>query len=290
MSGTLFVVATPIGNLEDITLRALRVLREVDLIAAEDTRRTARLLAAHAIRTPTTSFHAHNARARTPLVIDRLLAGGSVALVTDAGTPGISDPGSELVRACVDQGVAVDVLPGPSAAVAAAVMSGFDLTRLDIRGFVPRNVMARKHFLEAIGAASSTAVVFEAPHRVVACVEEMRRCFGNRQICVVRELTKAHQEVIRGTPDTVLPRLKARGEFTIVLASVEAHDVPSAVNQTDPLTERQIFDEFVQMPDSVGSRRTRIAKLAARLGRSTRDVYAAVERVKAASRDDGAGS
>lgn len=285
MSGTLFVVATPIGNLEDITLRALRVLREVDLIAAEDTRRTARLLSAHGIRTPTTSFHAHNARARLPLVIDQMMAGKNVALVTDAGTPGISDPGSELVRACIERQIAVDVVPGPSASVAAAVISGYDLTRLDIRGFVPRNMKERKIFIESIATSPSTAVVFEAPHRVVACVEEMCHCFGNRQICVVRELTKVHQEVIRGTPEVVLPSIKPRGEFTIVIAPVDPQDAQRSSRQEEILSEHEIFDKFVRMPDSSGSRRSRIAALAARLGRSPRDVYAAVERAKAAGRD-----
>src|SRR5687768_6739073 len=143
-AGTLFVVATPIGNLEDVTLRALRVLREVELIAAEDTRRTARLLAHHGIQTPTLSYHEHNARGRIPQLLDRLLAGASVAIVTDAGTPGVSDPGAELVRACVGAGIAIDPVPGVSAPLAAVIASGFPVIPLTICGFAPSKSKERR--------------------------------------------------------------------------------------------------------------------------------------------------
>src|SRR5687768_17130217 len=166
MPGILHVVATPIGNLEDITLRALRVLREVPLIAAEDTRRTARLLARHAVSTPTISFHEHNARSRLPQLIARLQRGESVALVTDAGTPGISDPGTELVQACIEAGIGVDPIPGVSAPLAAAVASGFPLMPLTILGFPPYRSKDRRHWFETLCGTTNTVTFFEAPHRI----------------------------------------------------------------------------------------------------------------------------
>src|SRR5687768_12742892 len=156
MSGTLFVVATPIGNLEDVTLRALRVLRTVDLIAAEDTRRTARLLAHHGISTPTLSFHQHNTRGRVPQLVARLQQGASVALVTDAGTPGVSDPGVELVQACVTAGIVVDPVPGVSAPLAAAIGSGFPVIPLTVLGFAPSRSKDRLRWLEEVSAIKNT--------------------------------------------------------------------------------------------------------------------------------------
>src|SRR3954464_6327224 len=173
MSGTLYVVATPIGNLEDITLRALRVLREVGLIAAEDTRRTARLLAHYAISTRTTSFHEHNARARTPQLLAKLREGTSIALVTDAGTPGVSDPGVELVAACIAERVTVDPVPGVSAPLAAAVASGFPLESLTVLGFAPSRSNARKMFVADLAGRPGVVTFFEAPHRVRQTIIEM---------------------------------------------------------------------------------------------------------------------
>ncbi|MEQ1575230.1 MAG: 16S rRNA (cytidine(1402)-2'-O)-methyltransferase, partial [Vicinamibacterales bacterium] len=218
MTGTLFVVATPIGNLEDITLRALRVLREADVIAAEDTRRTARLLGRHGIQTPTISFHEHNTRSRVPQLLTRLEAGESVALVTDAGTPSISDPGVELVRACIGKGVAVDSIPGPSAPITAASLSGFPLDSLTVLGFPPARAAERKKWMEALAILPHTVSFFEAPHRIRATLSEAALILGNRQIMVGRELTKIHQELLRGPAGAVLEALtSARGEFTVVV-------------------------------------------------------------------------
>ncbi len=166
MSGTLFVVATPIGNLEDVTLRALRVLRTVDLIAAEDTRRTARLLAHHGISTPTLSFHQHNTRGRVPQLVARLQQGASIALVTDAGTPGVSDPGVELVQACVTVGIVVDPVPGVSAPLAAAIGSGFPVIPLTVLGFAPARSKDRLRWLKNVSAIENTVTFFETPHRI----------------------------------------------------------------------------------------------------------------------------
>src|SRR5688572_1978923 len=187
MPGILYVVATPIGNLEDITLRALRVLREVTLIAAEDTRRTAKLLTHYGISTPTLSFHEHNSRERIPRLLARLTAGDSIAVVTDAGTPGVSDPGAELVHACVAAGVPVDPLPGASAPLTAVVASGFPVLPLTIYGFAPSRSKDRISFLQAVSELKSTVAFFESPHRIAGTLAEAALCLGNRPIMLGRE-------------------------------------------------------------------------------------------------------
>ncbi len=278
MSGTLYVVATPIGNLEDITLRALRVLREVQVIAAEDTRRTARLLSAHSILTPTISFHAHNARTRLPRLMHQLQQGRDIALVTDAGTPGVSDPGVEFVRGCVDAGLKVDVVPGPTAPIAAAVVSGFSLNRLTLLGFVPRGRADRKEFWREVLASPGTVCFFETPHRIAATLQEMVDIFGERQILVARELTKVHQEFLRGTPAEVLSRMGLpRGEFTLVVDQY-SQAVPADRVETDAETAIQ----FGLSSRSTGatSKRGQVVAFAKTLGRPARDVYAALERAK----------
>jgi 16S rRNA (cytidine1402-2'-O)-methyltransferase len=218
MTGTLYVVATPIGNLEDITLRALRVLGEVAAIAAEDTRRTAKLLAHHGIATPTISFHEHNARARVPQLIGRLKRGESVALVSDAGTPGVSDPGLDLVQACIADHIPIDPVPGASAVLTALVASGFPSAPVTFLGFPPSRAKDRTRFWSVVSETKSTVVIFEAPHRIQATLGEAGRYLGTRLLCIGRELTKLHQEFLRGPADELADRLKSpRGEFTIVI-------------------------------------------------------------------------
>src|SRR5688572_20306003 len=180
--GTLFVVATPIGNLEDITLRALRVLRDVDVIAAEDTRRTAKLLAHHAISTVTVSFHEHNTRTRVPQLVARLQQGAQVAVVTDAGTPGVSDPGMELVQACIDNRIAVEPVPGVSAPLTAAVASGFPLVPLSFWGFAPSRSKDRSRWLSDISSTLHTCIFFESPHRIAITLQEAILILGDRPI------------------------------------------------------------------------------------------------------------
>ena len=277
MSGTLFVVATPIGNLEDITLRALRVLREADLIAAEDTRRTARLLAHYAISTPTTSFHRHNTRSRLPTLVARLERGDSVALVTDAGTPGVSDPGTELVQACVERNIVVDPIPGVSAPLAAAVASGFPLAPLTIFGFVPARAKDRKYWLERVQALSHTFSFFEAPHRILRTLLDASTILGDRPILIAREISKVHQEFIRGrTGDIVGQITDVRGEFTVV---VGPNDPPStALNMSN---DQEIWAEFGRLNYKVvGGRRQLVVDLARKHGRSPKDVYAIIEKLK----------
>jgi 16S rRNA (cytidine1402-2'-O)-methyltransferase len=277
MPGTLYVVATPIGNLEDVTLRGLRVLREADLVAAEDTRRTARLLARHAISTPTISFHEHNTRSRLPQLISRLEAGESIALVSDAGTPGISDPGVELVRACVESQIPIDPIPGVSAPLAAAVASGFPLTPLTICGFPPSRLKDRTSWLEEIYSIQNTLTFFEAPHRIASTLKAAADIFGERPIMLGRELTKVHQEFLRGSAGELSERLQglARGEFTVVMGPMTKHVELRAVSDDD------IVREFGQIAkDAPLSRRGVIAATARRLGVSSRTVYLAIEQAK----------
>jgi len=222
MSGTLYVVATPIGNLEDITLRALRILGEVAVIAAEDTRRTAKLLTHHGIATTTISFHEHNARTRVPQLVARMQRGESVALVSDAGTPGVSDPGRELVEACIEAAIPVDPIPGASAVLAALVASGFPTSPVTFLGFPPYKASDRKRWLSAAAEYDSTLVFFEAPHRIAEVLAEAGQYLGNRPLLVAREITKIHQEFLRGTAPDLAERLNnPRGEFTIVVGPSE---------------------------------------------------------------------
>ena len=220
-SGTLYLVATPIGNLEDITLRALRVLREVALIAAEDTRRTRKLLAHHGIPARVLSVHEHNEIARAPELIARLLAGESIALVSDAGTPGLSDPGVELVRQAVDGGIPVIALPGPSAFVTALVASGLPTEPVTFLGFLPPAPGERRRTLEAYRAVAHTLVIYEAPHRLLKTLQALLTAWGDRKIAVARELTKIHEELFRGTIAEAadhFTRQRPLGEFTLVVA------------------------------------------------------------------------
>ena len=277
MPGTLFIVATPIGNLEDITLRALRVLREADVIAAEDTRRTAKLLAHHAISTPTLSFHAHNTRSRLPQLLARLERGENVALVTDAGTPGVSDPGVELVAAAVEQGIAIDPIPGASAPLVAGIASGFPLEPLTILGFPPYRSNARLSWLKEANEIKNTFTFFEAPHRILLTLRAAEHIFVDRPIMVGRELTKRHQEFIRGSVTDVIGRLpEPRGEFTVIVA-------PAPTPEATPIeaSEDKLVDEFWHLTElTLGSRRATVSIVAKKYGRSTRDVYAMIERSK----------
>jgi 16S rRNA (cytidine1402-2'-O)-methyltransferase len=280
MSGTLFVIATPIGNLEDITLRALRVLREADLVAAEDTRRTAKLLSHHGISVPTLSFHEHNAHSRLPGLLRRLAEGARVALVSDAGTPGVSDPGIRLVRACHDQALSVSVVPGPSAPLAAAVASGFPLEPLTIQGFAPARSKDRIRWLEAVRSIPHTVTWFETPHRVARMLEDARGILGERQMFAARELTKAHEELIRGTAASILATLSSlRGEFTIVAGPLQ-----KTANDTAVPDDQLVVAEFGRMADkSRGGRRAAVTIVAKRLGMRPREVYAAIERARSSA-------
>jgi 16S rRNA (cytidine1402-2'-O)-methyltransferase len=217
----LYLVATPIGNLEDITLRALRVLREADVIACEDTRYTRRLLDHYGIRRPTLSYHEHNERARAAELVERLARGESIAVVTDAGTPGISDPAYRLVTAAIARGIAVVPIPGATALVAALVVSGLPTDAFRFIGFLPAKRQARRAKLEELRAARETLVLYEAPHRVRETLAAAREVLGDRPAALARELTKIHEQFLRGTLSEISAQLgpqDARGELTLVIA------------------------------------------------------------------------
>ena len=203
-SGTLFVVATPIGNLEDITLRALRVLKDADLIAAEDTRVTRKLLAHFDIHTPLTSYHQHTEARKVEWIVEQVARGRRVALVSDAGTPGISDPGDELITACIEAGLDVVVVPGPSAVIAALVASGLPARRFAFEGFLPRAAGERRARLEALRSEERTLLFYEAPSRVLATLEAIYQVLGDRRVAVAREMTKRFEEVVRGRASEAL--------------------------------------------------------------------------------------
>ena len=227
--GVLYVVATPIGNLEDVSPRALRVLSEVAVIACEDTRHSARLLSTNSIRTPTVSYFEHNEERRTPELIERLRRGESVAIITDAGTPGISDPGYRLVRAAAAAGIRVAAVPGPSAVIAAISIAGLPTDRFTFEGFLPQRASARHRALEALAREPRTMVFYEAARRLAATLIEMEAVFGaDRQAAVVREITKAFEESVRGSLSELRARFtaaEARGEIVVVVAGARAQSV-----------------------------------------------------------------
>ncbi len=227
---TLYIVATPIGNLEDITLRALRVLKEVDLIAAEDTRHTRKLLSHYAISTPLISYHAHNQTSRGPELIRRLSAGENVALVSDAGTPGFSDPGADLVARAWEAGVKVEAAPGPAAGVAALSLSGFKGDILFL-GFLPRGEGRRTRLLRELAAENRVLIIYESPRRAPRTLEEIAGLMPGRLVLFVRELTKKFEQRWRGPAAEVAAQLRGvelRGECTLVLSRPEAEAVPAA--------------------------------------------------------------
>lgn len=212
MSGTLYLVATPIGNLGDITLRALETLRTVDVIAAEDTRKTGNLLRHFEISKPQVAYHEHNERQTTPRLIQRLLAGENIAVVTNAGTPGISDPGFVLVRAAIAEDIVVTVIPGPAAVVGALVISGLPVHAFTFRGFPPRKSAARQRFFAADVASPYTLIYYESVYRIVPTLTDALAVFGDRPAALVNDLTKLYETVWRGSLSDVLARAQAAGE------------------------------------------------------------------------------
>jgi 16S rRNA (cytidine1402-2'-O)-methyltransferase len=278
MPGTLFVVATPIGNLEDITARALRVLREASMIAAEDTRRTAHLLARYAITTPATSLHEHNETRKAAPILARLARGEDVALVSDAGTPTISDPGARLIRAAIDAGVRVETVPGPNAAIAALAVSGLPSETFTFMGFPPARSKDRSAWFENARRIGGTIVFYEAPHRIRQTLTDLARTVGDREVVICRELTKAHEELVRGPILAVLEKLSApQGEFTVVvnIGHTTEHDHAKAPTPAD------IALEFGEMTNMAGiSRRKAVAALSKSHGLRPNEVYAMIEAAK----------
>ena len=219
-TGKLSIVGTPIGNLEDITLRALRTLREADLIAAEDTRHSGHLLAHHQIRKPLVSYHEFNEAQRSAELLTNLKQGQRLALITDAGMPSISDPGFRLIRAALEAEIAVEVVPGPSAVTAALTASGLSPAAFSFHGFLPHKSGARRKLLTSLAALPWTLIFFESPHRLIKALADIEQILGNRGVVVARELTKKFEEVLRGDATSVLKRLENRtvkGEITLIV-------------------------------------------------------------------------
>ena len=277
MAGTLYVVATPIGNLEDVTLRALRVLREVSLIAAEDTRRTARLLQHYSISTRTTSLHEHNERTRTPSLIARLEGGDSVALVSDAGTPVVSDPGTHLVAAAHAAGIRVEPIPGASAVVAALSVSGLGEGSFVFVGFPPSRSNARKQWLERLLTENRVIVLYEAPHRIAATLQALLDTLGDRVIAVARELTKTHEQLKVGhITDIMAQDLPERGEFTVVISGNQPNLTPS-----NPLSPAAAAAAFGRLTENGGlPRRAALKALARQFNIPARAVFDLLEQAK----------
>lgn len=214
------MVATPIGNLEDITLRALRILKEVDLIAAEDTRRTRKLLTAYDLHTPLISYYAHNERHRGAYLIEQLQEGKNIALVSDAGTPGIADPGYYLLKLAWEAGIKVVPIPGASVITALLSVSGLPSERFRFENFLPPKTGQRRKRLEQLKSEDYTLVVFESPYRIIACLEDMAEILGEREIVIGREVTKQFEEFLRGTPSELLSMMKGKnpkGEFALII-------------------------------------------------------------------------
>ena len=278
MPGTLFVVATPIGNLEDVTARALRILREVTLIAAEDTRRTAHLLARYAITTPSTSLHEHNEAKKTSSLLTRLARGDNLALVSDAGTPTISDPGQRLIRSAIDAGFRVESVPGPSAILTALAASGLPTETFTFLGFPPTNAGTRTRWLTDLASARRTVIFFEAPHRLRETLAEIRSVIGDCPVLIAGELTKIHEKLVRGPISRVLELLESpRGEFTVVVDVGQTTEYAAAklVSDSDLLIE--LGETTVR--DGL-SRRRAISLIARRHRLTPNQVYAAIERAK----------
>ena len=278
MPGTLFVVATPIGNLEDITARALRVLREVAIIAAEDTRRTAQLLARYGIPTKTTSLREHNEASKTGALLARLERGESVALVSDAGTPTVSDPGHQLICRAAAAGIPVESIPGASAVVTALASSGFPGDTFTFLGYPPIRSNDRTRWLSDLASAGRTVVFFEAPHRIRETLEQILGTVGNCDAVVGRELTKVHERLVRGPISEVLLLLgEPKGEFTVVLDLGHKPDIRASAAPDDAglLKELKEITMSSRLP-----RRQAINVLARRHRLPPNDVYAAVERAR----------
>jgi 16S rRNA (cytidine1402-2'-O)-methyltransferase len=226
--GKLYLVPTPIGNLKDITLRALEVLQSVDLIAAEDTRQSLKLLNHFNIKKTLISYHQHNEQGKSNELLDRIKEGKNIALITDAGTPGISDPGSVVVQKCIEEGIEFEVLPGATAITTALVYSGLDTTKFIFRGFLPRENKERRPIIEDVKGRQETLIFYEAPHRLIDTLEFLKENLGNRKIAICRELTKLYEEILRMNLEEAIEHYKVvnpRGEYVLVIEGRSQEDI-----------------------------------------------------------------
>lgn len=274
MSGKLYLCATPIGNLEDITLRVLRVLKEVDLIAAEDTRNSIKLLNHFDIKTPMTSYHEYNKIEKAYTLIGKMQEGMNIALITDAGTPGISDPGEELARMCLDAGIEVTSLPGPAACITALTLSGLSTRRFAFEAFLPMDKKERKEVLQELVDETRTIIIYEAPHKLVKTLKDLRETLGNRRITLCRELTKKHETAFRTTIEELLScyeNEKPLGECVLVIegkSRKELKEAEAASWETVPVEEHMKIYEKQGM-----SRKDAMKQVAKDRGMSKREIY-----------------
>ncbi len=240
--GELYIVATPIGNLEDITLRAIRILQEVDIIAAEDTRHTLKLLNHLEITKPMISYHRHNEEVKTDELIQKLLEGKNIALVSDAGTPIISDPGGEVVKVALESGIKVEPIPGPCAAITALIASGIDAKEFTFLGFLPLNKKNRKEKLRQIEKQETTTILYEAPHKLMQTLEELSKITQNRKIVLARELTKIHEEYQTGTAQELKNRIQEpKGEYVII---IEKNEKSEEQEQKEELNNKTLEEHY----------------------------------------------
>ena len=274
MSGKLYLCATPIGNLEDITLRVLRTLKEVDLIAAEDTRNSIKLLNHFDIKTPMTSYHEYNKIDKAYVLINKMQEGQNVALITDAGTPGISDPGEELAAMCYEAGIEVTSLPGPAACITALTLSGLPTRRFAFEAFLPADKKERKQILEELKNETRTIILYEAPHRLVRTLEELKETLGNRRMTLCRELTKKHETAFHSTIDDLIlyyQTEKPLGECVLV---IEGRSRKEMEEKQKASWEKITIEEHMELYENKGHSRKEAMKLVANdRGMTKRDVY-----------------
>ena len=277
MAGTLYLCATPIGNLEDMTFRGVRILQEVDLIAAEDTRNSIRLLNHFEIKTPMTSYHEYNKIEKGRKLLEKLQAGIDIALITDAGTPGISDPGEELVKMCAEAGVAVTAVPGACACVTALTLSGLGTRRFAFEAFLPADKKERRGILEELKAETRTIVIYEAPHRLVRTLEELSEALGNRKISICRELTKKHETIFRTDFQQALAyyeKEEPRGECVMVIEGRKAEEL---LKEKQDAWKEMTPKEHVDMYEAQGIAKKEAMRMAAKdRGVSRREIYQAL--------------
>lgn len=275
----LYICGTPIGNLEDMTYRVVRVLSEVDLIAAEDTRQSVKLLNHFDIKTPLTSYYEHNKDVKGPQLIKLLQGGKDIALVTDAGMPGISDPGEDLIKLCYENNVPVTVVPGPTAVVTALVLSGLNSRSYIFEGFLPRNKKQRAEVLERLVDESRTTVFYEAPHHLVDTLDSIYKTVGDRNIAVARELTKKHETVNRGAVGEVLEYFKEnepKGEFVLVLEGKDKEKIKEdKIASFEEMTIEEHFNMYIEQGMSEKDAMKQVAK---DRGIGKRDVYAYIKK------------
>ncbi|MFR8035097.1 MAG: 16S rRNA (cytidine(1402)-2'-O)-methyltransferase [Lachnospiraceae bacterium] len=274
MAGTLYLCATPIGNMEDMTFRAVRVLKEVDLIAAEDTRHSIKLLNHFDIHTPMTSYHEYNKVDKARYLVGLLTEGKDVACITDAGTPGISDPGEELVRQCHEAGIRVTSVPGPAACIAAVTMSGLSTRRFCFEAFLPSDKKEKSRILEDLKKETRTIVLYEAPHRLVRTLQELLECLGNRRISVLRELTKKHETVFLTTMEDALlyyREQEPKGECVLVIEGISFETIEKEKEAS--WQEISVQEHMERYLSSGMDKKEAMKQVAKDRGISKRDVY-----------------